>query len=30
MSLPVDITIGPDHFLEFVRGGAAMGQHFAE
>ena len=30
VGLPVAIAIGPDRFLEFVRGGAAMDQHFAE
>ena len=30
VGLPVAIAIGPDRFLEFVHGGAAMDQHFAE
>ena len=30
VGLPVAIAIGPNRFLEFVRGGAAMDQHFAE
>lgn len=30
VGLPLAIALGTDHFLDFIRGGAAMDQHFAE
>ena len=30
VGLPLAIALGTEHFLDFIRGGAAMDQHFAE